>query len=191
MTHTKTTQRKAVGPRGVPRHQLAPRHEGSNSGSNDPIGELEARVQRLTTELRHSSQERTNANRCIAELTREVELLQMEVRKRDDAIDWAISSRSIAWNCEAAAQIRVDELRVALEDLQVRYNVLHEGVYVLYDQLHPYVPPENAVVEAGAPQAGEGGLEDILNIPAAPPLVDHEEGCPSETYGGFRTMNGV
>jgi chromosome segregation ATPase len=119
MARIKTTQRKAARPRGVPRHQLAPRHEGSSSGSNDPIGKLEARVQRLSTELRHSSRERTNANRRIAELTREVERLQMEVRKQDDAIDCATSSRSIAWNCEAAAQNRVDELRVALEDLQV------------------------------------------------------------------------
>jgi hypothetical protein len=45
MARTKTTQRKATGPRGVPRHQLAPRHEGSSSGSNDPIGDLEARVE--------------------------------------------------------------------------------------------------------------------------------------------------
>jgi hypothetical protein len=27
---------------GVPRHQLAPRHEDSSSASNDPIGDLEA-----------------------------------------------------------------------------------------------------------------------------------------------------
>jgi hypothetical protein len=47
MARTKTTQRKSTGPHGVPRHQLASRHEGSNSGSNDPIGDLEARVARL------------------------------------------------------------------------------------------------------------------------------------------------
>jgi hypothetical protein len=34
MAHTKTTLRKATGPHGVPHHQLAPRHEGSSSGSN-------------------------------------------------------------------------------------------------------------------------------------------------------------
>jgi hypothetical protein len=34
-------------------HQLAPRHEESNSGSNDPIGDLEAQVEQLRTELRH------------------------------------------------------------------------------------------------------------------------------------------
>jgi hypothetical protein len=38
------TARKSTGPFGVPRHQLAPRHEGSSSGSNDPIRDLEAQV---------------------------------------------------------------------------------------------------------------------------------------------------
>jgi hypothetical protein len=63
MARTKTTQRKATGPRGVPRHQLAPRHEGSSSGSNDPIGDLEARVERLMSELRHRSRERARDSR--------------------------------------------------------------------------------------------------------------------------------
>jgi hypothetical protein len=46
MAHTRKTTRKSTGPLGVPRHQLAPRHEGSSSGSNDdPIGDLEAKVE--------------------------------------------------------------------------------------------------------------------------------------------------
>jgi hypothetical protein len=47
------TVRKSTGPIGVPRHQLAPRHEDSSSGSNDPIRDLEAQVEQLRTELRH------------------------------------------------------------------------------------------------------------------------------------------
>jgi hypothetical protein len=50
---TRTTARKSTGPIGVPPHQLAPRHEESSSGSNDPIGDLEAQVEQLRTELRH------------------------------------------------------------------------------------------------------------------------------------------
>jgi hypothetical protein len=41
------TARKSTGPIGVPRNQLAPRHEDSSSGSNDPIGDLEAQVEQL------------------------------------------------------------------------------------------------------------------------------------------------
>jgi hypothetical protein len=69
MVRTKTTQRKATRPRGVPRHQLAPRHEGSSSGINDPIGDLEARVERLMSELRYGSRERARDSRRIAELS--------------------------------------------------------------------------------------------------------------------------
>ena len=53
MPRTRKTARKSTGPIGVPRHQLAPKHEGSSSGSNDPIGDLEAQVKQLRTELRH------------------------------------------------------------------------------------------------------------------------------------------
>jgi hypothetical protein len=67
MARTKTTQRKAIEPQGVPRHQLAPRYEGSSSRSNDPIGDLEGRVECLMMELRHGSRELARDSRCIAE----------------------------------------------------------------------------------------------------------------------------
>jgi hypothetical protein len=87
MALTKVTQWKATGPQGVPRHQLAPRPKGSSSGSNDPIGDLEARVERLTLELRHGSRERARDSRRIVELSAEVDHLQ-----RDRAIDWVVNS---------------------------------------------------------------------------------------------------
>jgi uncharacterized small protein (DUF1192 family) len=87
MARTKTTPRKATGPHGVPRHQLAPRHEGSSSGSNHPIGDLEARVARLMSEVRHGSRERARDSHRIAELSAEVHRLQQEIAERDTAID--------------------------------------------------------------------------------------------------------
>jgi hypothetical protein len=42
---TRKTARKSTGPIGVPCQQLALRHEDSSSGSNDPIGDLEAQVE--------------------------------------------------------------------------------------------------------------------------------------------------
>jgi hypothetical protein len=53
MVRTKHTQRKSTGPHGVSRHQLASIHEGTSNGSNDPIGDLEARLEQLRSELRH------------------------------------------------------------------------------------------------------------------------------------------
>jgi hypothetical protein len=96
MARTKTTQRKSTGPHGVPRHQLASRHEGSSSGSNDPIGDLEARVERLRSKLRHECRERARDSRHIAELSVEVTRLQQEITKRDTAIDWVVNLRSFA-----------------------------------------------------------------------------------------------
>jgi hypothetical protein len=83
----KTTQRKATRPQGVPQHQLAARHEGSNNRSNDPIGDLEVRVERLMSELRHRSREHARDSRHIAELSTEVNRLQQEIAERDTAID--------------------------------------------------------------------------------------------------------
>jgi hypothetical protein len=92
MARTKTTQQKAIGPQGVPRHQLAPRHEGSSSGSNDPIGDLEVRVERLTMELCHGNREHARDSRRITELSAEVDRLQQEIMERDRAFDWAVNS---------------------------------------------------------------------------------------------------
>jgi hypothetical protein len=68
MARTKTTHRKSTGPHGVPRHQVASRHEGSSSGSNDPIGDLEARVEQLLSKLCHRNRARERDSHCIAEL---------------------------------------------------------------------------------------------------------------------------
>ena len=87
MARTKTTQRKSTGPHGVPRHQLASRHEGSSSGSNDPIGDLEARVEQLRLELCHRNRAREWDSHRIAELSAEVSHLQYEISERDTAID--------------------------------------------------------------------------------------------------------
>jgi hypothetical protein len=91
MARTKTTQQKATGPQGVPRHQLAPRHEGRSSGSNDPIGDLEARVERLMLELRHGNRECARDSRRIVELSAEVNRLQQGIVERDTSIDWVIN----------------------------------------------------------------------------------------------------
>jgi hypothetical protein len=58
----------------------------SSSGSNDPIGVLEARVERIMSELRHGSRERARDSRRIVELSAEVNRLQQEIVERDTAI---------------------------------------------------------------------------------------------------------
>jgi predicted transcriptional regulator len=139
MARTKTTQRKATEPQGLPRHQLAPRHEGSSSGSNDPIGDMQARVERLMSELRHGNRESARDSRRIAELSAEVNRMQQEIVEQDTTIDWAVNSRSFAWDCEANSLARVAELSASQENLQAYCNTLHEEVHVLYDHLEQLV----------------------------------------------------
>jgi hypothetical protein len=124
MAHTRKSTHKSTGPLGVPRHQLAPRHEGSSSGSNDPIGDLETRVEQPQSELRHRNRAREQDSHRIAELSVEVSRLQYEISERDTTIDWAVNSRSFAWGCEAKALARVAELSASLESLQV-YLILY------------------------------------------------------------------
>jgi septal ring factor EnvC (AmiA/AmiB activator) len=117
MARTRKTTRKSTGPFGVPHHQLAPRHEGSSSGSNDPIGDLEAKMEQLRSELRHRNRAWAQDNQRIAELSADVSRLQHEISEWDLAIDWAVKSRSIAWDREAKARAHVAELSAALDSL--------------------------------------------------------------------------
>jgi chromosome segregation ATPase len=144
MARTRRIACKSTGTFGVPRHQLAPRHEGSSSGSNDPIGDLEARVEQLRSELRHRNRAWEQDNQRIAELSADVSRLQYEISERDSAIDWAVNLRSITWDHEAKARARVAELSAALDSLQVYCNTLHEEIHVLYARLHPNVPSDIA-----------------------------------------------
>jgi hypothetical protein len=123
---TRKTARKSTGPIGVPRYQLAPSHEDSSSGSNDPIGDLEAQVEQLRSELRHRSDIWVANGEIINELRTAICHLQDQLAERDLALDWAVNSRSLAWAKEARARARVEELSSAVDNLQVYCNTLHE-----------------------------------------------------------------
>jgi hypothetical protein len=172
---TRKTVRKSTGPIGVPRHQLAPRHEDSSSGSNDPIGDLEAQVEQLRMKLRHRNSVRIEDDQRINELRTDIRHLQDELAERDLALDWAINSRSIAWDKEAKARARVAELSTVVDNLQVYCNTLHEEVHVLYSQLHPDVPADPVGMGAGpSGTAGEalGGELDLFRPPPSMNLAD-------------------
>jgi hypothetical protein len=175
MARTKTTHRKSTRPLGVPRHQLASRHEGSSSGRNDPIGDLEARVEQLRSELRHKNRAREQDSHRIAELSAKVSRLQYEISEHDVAIDWAVNSCFFAWDYETKAHARVAELSASLENLQAYCNTLHEEVHVLYEWLHPYVPPNVAAMGArplGTTNEGPDGELDLFRPPPSMNLAD-------------------
>jgi hypothetical protein len=89
--HTRKIACKSIGPIGVPRHQLAPRHEDSSSGSNDPIGDLEAQVEQLQMELRHRNDVWVEDGQRINELRTVIRHLQDQLAERDLALDWAVT----------------------------------------------------------------------------------------------------
>jgi hypothetical protein len=166
---------KSIGPISIPRHQLAPRHEESSNSSNDPIGDLEAQVEQLRTELRHRNRVWVEDGQRINELRADVRHLQDELAERDSAIDWAVNSRSIAWDREAKARAHVDELSTAVDNLQVYCNTLQEEVHELYSRLHPDVPTDP--VEMGAGPSGTagkalGGELDLFKPPPSMNLAD-------------------
>jgi hypothetical protein len=75
--------------------------------------------------------------------------LQDELAERDLALDWAINLRCIAWDRDAKARARVEELSTAIDNLQVYCNTLHEEVHELYSRLHPDVPADPVGMGAG------------------------------------------
>jgi hypothetical protein len=179
--HTRKTARKSTGPIGVPRHQLAPRHEDSSSGSNDPIGDLEAQVDQLRIELHRRNGIWVADGERINELRTDIRHLQDQLMERDLALDWAVNSRSLAWAKEAKARARIEELSSAVDNLQDYCNTLHEEVHVLYFQLHPNVPTDLVGMEAGpSGVAGEalGSELDLFRPPPSMKLVDEWSPTP-------------
>jgi hypothetical protein len=178
---TRKIVRKSTGLFVVPRHQLAPRHEDSSSGSNDPIEDLEAQVDQLRTELRCRNNLWVTDGERINELRKEIRHLQDQLAERDLALDWAVNSRSLAWAKEASARTRVEELSSAVDNLQVYCNTLHEEVHVLYSQLHSNVPADPVGMEAepsGAAGEAFGGELYLFRPPPSMKLVDQWSPMP-------------
>jgi hypothetical protein len=91
-----------------------------------------------------------------------------------------VNSRLLAWAKEAKARAHVEELSLAIDNLQV-YNTLHEEVHVLYSQLHPNVPADLVGTEAGPSHVAGEALDDALDLFRPPPsmkLVDEWSSTP-------------
>jgi hypothetical protein len=92
-----------------------------------------------------------------------------------------VNSRLLAWAKEAKARACVEELSLAMDNLQVCCNTLHEEVHVLYSQLHPNVPTNHVGMEAGpfdiAGEALDGEL-DLFRLPPSMKLVDEWSSTP-------------
>jgi hypothetical protein len=127
----------------------------------------------LQSELRHEN------DLWVADAA--IRYLQDQLANRDLALDWTVNSRLLAWAKEAKARAHVEELSLAMDNLQVCYNTLHEEVHVLYSQLHPNVPANPVGMEAGPSHvAGEAldGKLDLFRLPPSMELVDEWSSTP-------------
>jgi hypothetical protein len=97
--------------------------------------------------------------------------LQDQLANRDLALDWAVNSRPFAWAKEAKARARVEELSLAMDNLKVYYNTLHEEVHVLYSQLHPNVPVDLVGMEARPSRVAGEALDGELDLFRPPPSM--------------------
>jgi allophanate hydrolase subunit 1 len=75
-----------------------------------------------------------------------------------------INSRLLAWAKKAKARARVEELSLAMDNLQVYYNTLHEEVHVLYSQLHPNIPANLVGTEARPSHVAGEALDGELDL---------------------------
>jgi hypothetical protein len=178
---TRKTARKSTGPIGVPRHQLGPWHEDSSSGSNDLIGDLEAQVEQLRSELRHRNDIWVKDGQRINDLRTDIRQLQDQLAERDLVLDWAVNSRSLSWAKESKARACVEELSTVVDNLHVYCNTLHEEVHVLYSQLHLNVPADPVGMGAGTSRATSealGGELDLFRPPRSMNLVDEWSPTP-------------
>jgi hypothetical protein len=120
-------------------------------------------------------------------LLADVKRLQDELPEQDLAVDWAVNSRSIAWDHEAKARARVMELSAALDSLQVYCNTLHEEVHVLYARLHPDVPSDAAAMGAGPSGIANEVLDEELDLFKPPPSMNlTDERSPAAGNGATK-----
>jgi hypothetical protein len=108
----------------------------------------------------------------INELRADIRHLQDKLAERDLAIDWAVNSRSIAWDREAKARAHVEELSTTVDNLQVYCNTLHEEVHELYSRLHPDVPADPVGMGAGPSGIVGGALGGELDLFKPPPSMN-------------------
>jgi hypothetical protein len=80
-----------------------------------------------------------------------------------------VNSRLLAWAKEVKARAHVEELSLAMDNLQICCNALHEEVHVLYSQLHPNVPANFVGMEAGPSHVAGEALDGELDLFQYPP----------------------
>ena len=102
MARAKMTPRKSTGPKGVPRHQLAPRNDGASSSRSrsDP----QAEIQRISVELAQATRDRVVDAIHVGELRDRLGCLTTAHRNCERMLVRMVEGRNEAWHREDVAR---------------------------------------------------------------------------------------
>ena len=158
MARAKMTPRKSTGPKGVPRHQLAPRNDGASSSSTRP--DPQAEILRVSMELAQSTRDRALDVIQIGELQGQLRRLTTAHRNCERMLVRTVEGRNEAWQRENVARARTHELEFYVEDLEEHNTYLHEEVHRLSNLLNPNHEPEADVMDPSVILADDDESEE-------------------------------
>ena len=169
MARTKQTARKMTGPKGVPRHQLAPR-DGEASSSRRPRRSRKE----LKEEIEQLKAERSRLIADLAKARQEYQPVAETVEHLRHNIVQLIKQRDATWARENATRARLHELEQYVEQIEGYNDALHEEVHRLNNQLNPILVPRQEDPELGmvvGPEEEEDDTDEEIE-----PMEDvHEE----------------
>ena len=158
MARAKMTPRKSTGPKGVPRHQLAPRNDGASSSSSRPDPQVE--IQRISTELAQATRDRALDAIQVGELQDQLRHLTIAHRNCESMLVRTVEGQNEAWHRENVARARTHELEFYVEDLEEHNTYLHEEVYRLSNLLNPNHEPQADAMDPGVILANDSESEE-------------------------------
>ena len=158
MARTKKTPRKSTGPKGVPRHQLAPRNDGASSSSARP--DPQAEIQRISAELAQATRDRAMDAIQVGRLQEQLRRLTTAHRNCERMLVRTVEGRNEAWHRENVARVRTHELEFYVEDLEEHNTYLHEEVHRLSNLLDPNHEPQVDALDPGVILADESESEE-------------------------------
>ena len=151
MTHTKMTPRKSTRPKGVPRHQLAPRNDGASSSSSRPDPQEE--IQRISAELAQATRDRAMDAIQVGRLQEQLRRLTTAHRNCENLLIHMVDGRN-------EARARTHELEFYVEDLEEHNTTLHEEVHRLSNLLNPNHEPQADAMDPGVILADDSESEE-------------------------------
>ena len=146
MARTKLTPRKSVGPKGVPRHQLAPRNDGTSSSSSRPDPQSE--IQRISAELAQATRDRAMDAIQVGRLQEQLRRLTTTHRNCEHMLVRTVEGRNEAWHRENVARARTHEFE------------FYEEVHRLSNLLDPNHEPQADAMDPGVILADESESEE-------------------------------